>query len=223
MPAARARAASAWACGARASTRRGTRCWRRCPRASCCSSTRWSSDAKVANRNGRDFGWDIAQAVTDARRFPSTRWYAIPEATRTMLLVWDLSIIQGPVSVAPCQTLALRFATCFVASRWGRRRRCGRGCSSAPPTAASRGARRSACLRAWRARPRTKCCCCATVRAQPHPAAHGRREEQEPNEPLARTLLPTLRPPGIAHGCTHAHTGAAGSSFWLRFSAKDPL
>jgi hypothetical protein len=26
--------------------------------------------------------------------------------------VWDLSIIQGPFSVAPCQTLTLRFATC---------------------------------------------------------------------------------------------------------------
>jgi hypothetical protein len=25
--------------------------------------------------------------------------------------VWDLSIIQGPFSVAPCQTLTLRFAT----------------------------------------------------------------------------------------------------------------
>jgi hypothetical protein len=29
--------------------------------------------------------------------------------------VWDLSIVQGPVSVAPCHTLALRFATFFVA------------------------------------------------------------------------------------------------------------
>jgi hypothetical protein len=25
--------------------------------------------------------------------------------------VWDLSLVQGPFSVAPCQTLALRFAT----------------------------------------------------------------------------------------------------------------
>jgi hypothetical protein len=32
------------------------------------------SDAKVANRDGRDFGWEIAHgALRDARRFPSTR------------------------------------------------------------------------------------------------------------------------------------------------------
>jgi hypothetical protein len=30
--------------------------------------------------------------------------------------VWDLSIVQGPFSVAPCQTLALRFA--IFASLW---------------------------------------------------------------------------------------------------------
>jgi hypothetical protein len=29
--------------------------------------------------------------------------------------VWDLSIVQGPFSVAPCQTLELRFATLFIA------------------------------------------------------------------------------------------------------------
>ena len=31
--------------------------------------------------------------------------------------VWELSLVQGPFSVAPCQTLALRFAT--VASLYG--------------------------------------------------------------------------------------------------------
>ena len=34
--------------------------------------------------------------------------------------VWDLSIVQGPVSVAPCQTLALRFAT-FASLQQGSR------------------------------------------------------------------------------------------------------
>jgi hypothetical protein len=33
--------------------------------------------------------------------------------------VWDLSIVQGPFSVAPCQTLTLRFAP--FASLWGGR------------------------------------------------------------------------------------------------------
>jgi hypothetical protein len=31
--------------------------------------------------------------------------------TRTPPKVWDLSIVQGPFSVAPCQTLTIRFAT----------------------------------------------------------------------------------------------------------------
>jgi hypothetical protein len=55
------------------------------------------SDSKVANRNGRVFG------------FPSTRWNTVLRATRTTS-VWDLSIVEGAFSVAPCQTLALRFA-----------------------------------------------------------------------------------------------------------------
>jgi hypothetical protein len=50
--------------------------------------------------------------LRDARRFPSTRWYG----TRTTLGFWDLSIVHGPFSVAPSQTLALRFAT--VASQY---------------------------------------------------------------------------------------------------------
>jgi hypothetical protein len=42
------------------------------------------SDAKVANR---DFGWEMTHAarVRDARRFPSTRLYPVPRATRTTL------------------------------------------------------------------------------------------------------------------------------------------
>jgi hypothetical protein len=38
------------------------------------------SDAKVANRNVRDVGWEIAHTpFRDARRFPSTRWYPVPK------------------------------------------------------------------------------------------------------------------------------------------------
>jgi hypothetical protein len=40
----------------------------------------------------------------DARRFPSTRWYTVPGATRTALGFGRLSIFQGPFYVAPCQT-----------------------------------------------------------------------------------------------------------------------
>jgi hypothetical protein len=45
------------------------------------------SDGKVANRDVRDFGWEIALTgpLRDARRFPSTRWYPVPRATRTTL------------------------------------------------------------------------------------------------------------------------------------------
>jgi hypothetical protein len=37
------------------------------------------SDAKVANRDVRDFGWEIAHAAV------TTRWYPVPRATRTTL------------------------------------------------------------------------------------------------------------------------------------------
>jgi hypothetical protein len=45
------------------------------------------SDDKVANRNVRDFGWErsLARPFRDARRFPSTRWWPVPGATRTTL------------------------------------------------------------------------------------------------------------------------------------------
>ena len=39
--------------------------------------------------------------------------------------VWDLSIVQGPFSVAPCQTLTLRFATFSIAVRQADGRRAG--------------------------------------------------------------------------------------------------
>ena len=45
------------------------------------------SDEQVANRNDRDFGWEISltRPLRDAHRFPSTRWYPVPGATRTTL------------------------------------------------------------------------------------------------------------------------------------------
>jgi hypothetical protein len=55
-------------------------------------------------RNVRDFGWrSLTRPFRDARRFPSTivartHMYMYTYAAK----VWDLSIVQGPVSVAPC-------------------------------------------------------------------------------------------------------------------------
>jgi hypothetical protein len=45
---------------------------------------------KAANRDGRDFGWErsLTRPFRDARRFPSIRWYPVPEATRTTLGFW---------------------------------------------------------------------------------------------------------------------------------------
>jgi hypothetical protein len=43
--------------------------------------------------------------LRDSRRFPATRWYFVPGANAYAVGVWDLSIVQGPFSVAPRQTL----------------------------------------------------------------------------------------------------------------------
>jgi hypothetical protein len=74
---------------------------------------------KGANRNVRGFGWEISltRLFRDAHRFPSTRWFPRAGGYTYDVGVWDVSIIQGPFSVAPChplqvvQLVALRFAT----------------------------------------------------------------------------------------------------------------
>jgi hypothetical protein len=61
-----------------------------------------------ANRNKGIFGWAIAHEADtrrDARRFPSTRWYPLPEATRTTLGFGIHPSFKVHISVAPCQTL----------------------------------------------------------------------------------------------------------------------
>ena len=42
---------------------------------------------------------------------PLTRIVAHTEGYTHAAKVWDLSIVQGPFSVAPCQTLIVRFVT----------------------------------------------------------------------------------------------------------------
>jgi hypothetical protein len=65
------------------------------------------SDEKVANRDLRDFGWEIAHDAVSRR--PPISFYTIVPRTGGYTYdvgVWDSFIIQGPFSVAPCQTLA---------------------------------------------------------------------------------------------------------------------
>jgi hypothetical protein len=55
----------------------------------------------------RDFGWEIAHEAVSRR--PPISLYTIAARPRMYTYavgVWDLSIVQGPFSVAPCQTFA---------------------------------------------------------------------------------------------------------------------
>jgi hypothetical protein len=65
---------------------------------------------KVANRVGRVSGGSAHGAVSP--RPPISLYTMVPRTGSYAydVGVWDLSIIQGPFSVAPCQTV-LRFAT----------------------------------------------------------------------------------------------------------------
>jgi hypothetical protein len=65
------------------------------------------SDAKVANRDGRDFGWEVAHAAVSRRPQPR-RDGTLYRGLRVRR--WGLGIIQA-FSVAPCQTLKSRVAT----------------------------------------------------------------------------------------------------------------
>jgi hypothetical protein len=72
------------------------------------SAPRAYSDAQVANRDLREFGWEIAHATPAGLPLhggTSSRGNAHDVG------VWDLSIVQGPFSITPYQTLKLRFAT----------------------------------------------------------------------------------------------------------------
>jgi hypothetical protein len=50
-------------------------------------------------------GGSLTGPLRDARRFPSTRWFPVPEGYAYAVGVWDLSIIQGP-SRAICRAVA---------------------------------------------------------------------------------------------------------------------
>jgi hypothetical protein len=75
------------------------------------------SNAKVANRNVRDFGWEVAHAAVSRR--PPISFYRI--VARTLMhtyaaKVWDLSIVQGPFSVAPAKPFCSIRNTSFIAA-----------------------------------------------------------------------------------------------------------
>jgi hypothetical protein len=70
------------------------------------------SDQHVANRNVRDFGWEIAHAAVSRRPLiPLATIVARAEGYTYAVEVWDLSIVQGPFSVAVPYPNPLRFAT----------------------------------------------------------------------------------------------------------------
>jgi hypothetical protein len=48
-------------------------------------------------------GRSLTGPLRDACRFPSTRWYPVPGATRTTLGFGICPSFKGPFSVAPCQ------------------------------------------------------------------------------------------------------------------------
>jgi hypothetical protein len=73
------------------------------------SMHRRDSDDKVANRDGRDFGWEIAHAAVSRR--PPISLSSIVARTHMYTYaakVWDLFLVQGPFSVAPVPNPTIR-------------------------------------------------------------------------------------------------------------------
>jgi hypothetical protein len=56
-------------------------------------------------------GRSLTRPFRDAHRFPLYTIVARSHVYTHAAKFWDLCIVQGPFSTAPCQTLALRFAT----------------------------------------------------------------------------------------------------------------
>ena len=68
------------------------------------------SDGKAANRTG--FTDEVTRPFRDARRFPLDGGVARAGGYTHAARFWAVSLVQGGAfSVAPCQTLAVRFAT----------------------------------------------------------------------------------------------------------------
>jgi hypothetical protein len=68
---------------------------------------------KFSNRDGRVFGWGFAHEAVSRR--PPISLYTIVARTEGYMYdtkVWDLSIVQGAFSVAPCQGLGSNVVIC---------------------------------------------------------------------------------------------------------------
>ena len=76
---------------------------------------RWG---KVANRHVRDFGWEVAPAAV-SRRSPISldTMVARTEGYTNDATVWDLSLVQGPFSVAPRRGVTIRNFSIAVVRR----------------------------------------------------------------------------------------------------------
>jgi hypothetical protein len=77
-------------------------------------------------RHGRGFGWETLTAAV-SRRPPISLYTMAPPVPAYRGLhdgVWDLSIVQGPFSVAPCQPLSVTIRNIFhrFTSPWGKPR-----------------------------------------------------------------------------------------------------
>jgi hypothetical protein len=73
---------------------------------------------------------ELTRPVRDARRFPSPRLSPVPKGYTYAAKDWDLSLVQGPISVAPFHRNLIRFATLRCISRWGFKGRFERGLKS---------------------------------------------------------------------------------------------
>jgi hypothetical protein len=60
-------------------------------------------------------GGSLTGPLRDARRFPSTRWFPVPGGYAYDVGVWDLSIVQGPFSVAPVPNLKVTIRNFCIA------------------------------------------------------------------------------------------------------------
>jgi hypothetical protein len=81
-----------------------------------------TSDAKVADRNGRDFGWGDRSRGRYATPADFPRRGGTPhQGLHVRRWGLGLFIVQGPFSVAPCQTLESRFATFSSLYTWASR------------------------------------------------------------------------------------------------------
>jgi hypothetical protein len=90
------------------------------------------SDAKVANRNDREIsgGGSLTRPFRDARRFPSTRWYLVPGATRPTL---GFGICPSSKGHSLCRAVNLSVTVFAPVASQGEEAEAARGCVDCAP------------------------------------------------------------------------------------------